>query len=559
VAVVAFALVVNFLLGKIGGVWAIEESHLVQVPVLSEGTSFAGLFVFPNWEAFSNPAVYLAGLSVAFVASLETLLNLEAVDKLDPLQRTSPPNRELVAQGVGNLLGGLLGALPVTCVIIRSSVNASAGARSRVSTVAHGVLIAGCVFLIPGFLNQIPLSALGAILLVTGLKLASPAVFRQMWEEGRAQFVPFSVTVLGILFTDLMVGILLGLGTSIGFLLHSNLRRPLRRILEKHPSGEILRIELSHQVSFLSKATLEKNLREVPRGGHVLLDARNADYIDADILDFIHDFQSTIAPAHGVQVSMLGFREMCPALRDRLEFAEYSSKELQSRIKPHEVIDILKAGNDRFRNGQRIYRDLGRQMEKTAAGQFPMAIVLSCIDSRAPAELLFDVGLGDIFCVRVAGNVAKDKVIGSVEYACGCAGAKLVVVMGHSLCGAVGAAVKLFNSAESIEAATGCNNLSTLLGEIQLSIDQPPPAPTLLGARAAFTDHVSRRNVLHTLGVLREKSALLCRLEKEGTIAMVGAFYDIETGVVTFMNSEERALVYKANPSAPALRIEETA
>lgn len=547
--VVVLSIVANHLLRELGGIWLIEESHLVQVPKLAENESLASLLTFPKWESFQSPAVYVAGITIALVASLETLLNLEAVDKLDPRQRTSPPNRELIAQGVGNFLGGLVGALPVTSVIVRSSVNVNAGAQSRLSAIVHGVLMTGSVLLIPDLLNQIPLSALGAILLVTGLKLASPAIFRQMWQEGRSQFVPFLVTVVGILFTDLIVGILLGLAASIGFLLHSNLRRPLRRILEKHPSGDILRIELANQVSFLSKAALEKTLREIPSGGHVLLDARSTDYIDADILDFIHDFQFTIAPAHGVQVSTLGFREMYPELEDRLEFADYSSQEIQRKLLPREVIEILKSGNERFRKGQRINRDFGRQMEKTSAGQYPMAIVVSCIDSRAPAELLFDVGLGDMFCVRVAGNVAKDKVIGSVEYACGCAGAKLVVVMGHSLCGAVGAAINLADSSESIEAATGCDNLGTLLREIQLSMVEPVPAPTLLGKRTQYANQVSRRNVRRTIDVLREKSSLLRRLESEGSIAIVGAFYDIETGLVTFLEADFDGSNHSENPA----------
>lgn len=552
--VVVLAVIANHYLRKIGGIWLIEDSHLVQVPKIANGTSLASLLTAPNWEAFRSPAVYLAGVTIALVASLETLLNLEAVDKLDPRQRTSPPNRELVAQGVGNLVGGLVGALPVTSVIVRSSVNANAGAQTRLSTIVHGLLMTACVLGIPDLLNQIPISALGAILLVTGVKLASPSIFRRMWREGRSQFVPFVVTISGILFTDLLVGILLGLATSIGFLLHSNLQRPMRKILERHPAGDILRIELASHVSFLSKAALEKNLREVPRGTHVLLDARSTDYIDADVLDLIHDFRSTIGPAHGVQVSTLGFREIYPALQDRLEFVDYSSQEVQKQLRPPDVIEILRAGNERFRKGQRINRDFGRQMEKTAGGQFPIAIVVSCIDSRAPAEILFDVGLGDIFCVRVAGNVAKDKVIGSVEYACGCAGAKLVIVMGHSLCGAVGAAINLFNSTESIESATGCDHLGTLLREIQISIEEPPPEPTSLGARALHSSKVSRANVRHTLGVLREKSALLRRLEADGTIAMVGAFYDIETGMVSFMDDQENTRAQPKGEKAVAVQ-----
>ncbi|MEY5009228.1 MAG: hypothetical protein RLZZ253_367 [Verrucomicrobiota bacterium] len=544
--VVVFGIAAQAVLAKCGGFWAIESSHLVQVPKVASGGSVFDLLTAPNWAAFLNPAVYAAGVTIALVASLETLLNLEAVDKLDPEQRVSPPNRELVAQGVGNLLGGLVGALPMTSVIVRSSVNVNSGGKTKLSTVVHGVLMAGSVLLMPDLLNRIPLAALGAILLVTGIKLASPAIFRQMWDAGRSQFVPFAVTVVGILFTDLLVGIALGTATSVGFLLHSNLRRPLRRIVERHVSGEVLRVEFANQVSFLSKAVVERTLREIPRGSHVLLDARNTDHIDPDILDFLHDFQKTVAVAHGVQVSTLGFREMYPALEDRIEYVDYASREVQGALTPQMVLEILKTGNERFRQGQRLNRDLGRQMVETSAGQFPIAVVLSCIDSRAPAELVFDVGLGDIFSVRVAGNVAKDKVVGSVEYACGCAGAKLVVVMGHSMCGAVLAAIDLAGSSTSVEEATGCGNLENLLGEIQCSVDLVGPDSTgmvhsTIGRSADYANVVSRRNVQRTLGVLRERSALLRRLEAEGKIALVGAFYDLQTGRVTFLEpaSEE--------------------
>ena len=252
-------------------------------------------------------------MTIAAVASLETLLNLEAVDKLDPQQRTSPPSRELLAQGIGNVVAGLIGGLPVTSVIVRSSVNINAGGRTKLATIVHGVLLLVSVVFLPAWLNLIPLSCLAAILLVTGVKLASPALVKQMWDEGRYQFVPFAVTVVAIVLTDLLIGVLIGLAVSIGFILSSNVRRPLRRVVEKHLGGEVVHIELANQVSFLNRAALARVLDEVPRGGHVLLDAQNTDYIDPDVLDLIRDFKEQTAPARGVEVSLLGFRSRVSA------------------------------------------------------------------------------------------------------------------------------------------------------------------------------------------------------------------------------------------------------
>ena len=256
-----------------GSTWAIQPSHLVQVPVAKDLGAFMGFMQFPGMEHFSNPLVFKAAVTIALVATLETLLNLEAVEKIDPDQRNAPPNRELVAQGIGNMLAGFIGGLPMTSVIVRSSVNINAGGKTKLSAILHGVLLIICVLLMPQWLNEIPLSALAAILIVTGLKLASPKLFKQLWSEGKRQFLPFIITIVAIVVTDLLVGVLIGLGVSILFILHSNLQRPLRRIVEKHTSGDVLRIELANQVSFFNRAAIEKTLHEVPRGGRVLIDA----------------------------------------------------------------------------------------------------------------------------------------------------------------------------------------------------------------------------------------------------------------------------------------------
>ncbi len=528
--------------------WEITSSHLVQVPVANTVGEFVGFLSLPNFSALANPAVYTAAITIAIVASLETLLNLEAVDKLDPHQRQSPPNRELLSQGIGNVVAGLVGGLPMTSVIVRSSVNINAGARSKISAITHGVLLFGCVLFMPGWLNEIPLAALAAILLMTGLKLASPKLIKQMWTEGKSQFLPFAITVVAIVLTDLLVGILIGLGVSIFFILKSNFHRPLRRVMENHAAGEVLRIELSNQVSFLNRASLERTLYDVPRGGQVLLDARNTDYIDPDILDLIDDYRKTTAAAHGVQLSLVGFRDRYRQLDDEIQYVDYSSREVQSTLTPARVLEILREGNERFLSGNRIARDLGRQVGATSSGQFPMAVVLSCIDSRSPAELIFDLGLGDIFSARVAGNIAKENVLGSMEYSCAVAGAKLVLVMGHTSCGAVNAAVDLLNSNKSACDATGCVNLDSLIGEIQLAIDVntlKKPEQLQPAEKAAYANEVSRRNVLRTIRTIREKSSTLDKLVQEGRIAIVGCMYDIHTGQVSFFQSPDSTVATK--------------
>ena len=550
--VVVLGVAISLALKQAGGTWEIGPSHLVQVPVAQDFNAFLGFLQFPDFSALGNPLVYTTAITIAIVASLETLLNLEAVDKIDPQQRSSPPNRELVAQGIGNITAGLIGGIPMTSVIIRSSVNINAGGRTKLSAIIHGVLLFGCVLMVPGWLNMIPLSALGAILLMTGLKLASPDLVRQMWSEGKNQFLPFAITVLAIVFTDLLVGILIGLGVSIGFILHSNMRRPLRKFMEHHVNGDVLRIELANQVSFFNRATLESTLRNVPRGGHVLIDARSTDYIDVDILDLIHDFQHDTAKARGVNVSLAGFKDKYPKLEDRIEFMDYSSRDVQDSLTPDRVLTIFKEGNQRFRDGKQLQRDIGRLVGATSAGQFPMAVVLSCIDSRTPAELVFDLGLGDIFSVRIAGNIARDKVLGSMEYSCAVAGAKMILVMGHTSCGAVNAAVDLICSSKTAAEATGCVNLDSLITEIQLSVDPGTckrEGEWLPGEKAAYANEVSRRNVLRTMRMIQERSSTLADMVKEGRLAIVGALYDIQMGEVSFFQTTDSSTVPLSIPT----------
>jgi len=522
---------------QLGGAWVIEPSHLVQVPVADSLAGFFGFLQLPDFSQWANPAVYTAAVTLAAVASLETLLNLEAVDKLDPQQRTSPASRELLAQGIGNVTAGLIGGLPITSVIVRSSVNINAGGKTKLAAVIHGVFLLVSVALLPVWLNLIPLSCLAAILVVTGVKLASPALVRQMWSEGRYQFAPFALTVVAIVLTDLLIGVLIGLTVSAGFILYSNMRQPIRRFVEQHLGGDVVHIELANQVSFLNRAALSKVLNEVPRGGDVLLDAQNTDYIDPDVLDLIRDFKEQTGPARGVEVSLVGFRSEYQ-FDDQIQYVDYSTRDLQDALTPQQVLHILKGGHERFRSGRRLTRDLVRQARATAEGQHPLAVVLSCIDSRTPAELIFDLGMGDIFSVRIAGNVTSWKVLASAEYGCAVAGAKLILVMGHTRCGAVTAAVNLIGEVRTAAEATGCQHLDYILKDIQQSID--PATCRAVEARPAaekqsFVDTVARRNVLRVVEQMREQSRTLDGLVREGRIAIVGAMYDVVTGDIEFL------------------------
>jgi carbonic anhydrase/SulP family sulfate permease len=536
--VVLLGIGISQLFQSFGEPWFIEPTHLVRVPMAESFSGFIGFFQRPDFSQWLSPSVYVAAATIAVVASLETLLNLEAVDKLDPQQRSSPPSRELLAQGAGNMVSGLVGGLPITAVVVRGSVNVTAGARTKLAAIVHGALLLICVAFLPGWLNTIPLSCLAAILLVTGFKLISPALVQRMWGEGWPQFIPFSATVVAIVFSDLLIGVLIGLAVALGFILISSVRRPLRWITEKHLRGEVLHIELADQVSFLNRGTLVQALDAVPRGGQVLLDARRTDYIDPDLLSVIRDFRDQTAPARGVELSLLGFRDKYN-LSDQTRYVVHSTRELQEKLSPAQVLQVLKDGHTRFRSGRRLTRNLGRQVSDTSVGQHPLAVVVSCIDSRTPAELIFDLGVGDIFSVRIAGNVTSRKVLGSIEYGCAIAGAKLVLVMGHTRCGAVTAAIDLLGSGETTNLATGCQHLSYIVEEIQQSIDADSSKriqQMTSTERESFVNAVARRHVVRSARKMVQQSHTLSKLEQDGRVVVVSAMYDIVTGDIEFLS-----------------------
>jgi len=271
----------------------IEQSHRVNIPQISDIETLSMVFRTPDFSALLSLDVYITAATLAIVASLETLLSIEAVDKLDPLKRRIPQNAELKAQGVGNFLSGLIGGLPITAVIVRSSANVAAGGKTKLSAILHGLLLLTAVALFPNFMNHIPLAALAAILVSVGYKLTNPALYRRQFSLGQEQFVPFIATVLAIMFSDLLIGIIIGMNVGVFYILKVNYKTPYYFDQSQHEeTGQhVITIQLSEHVSFLNKASLQLTLEHLPENSSVIIDGSKSEDIDYDALEVIRDFK----------------------------------------------------------------------------------------------------------------------------------------------------------------------------------------------------------------------------------------------------------------------------
>lgn len=318
VAVAAGVFYVLFTAGN--ETWGIASVHLVSVPVPEDATSFLAQFSFPNFSAISNPQIWITGFTIALVASLETLLCVEATDKLDPRKRVTPTNRELIAQGTGNVLSGLIGGLPITQVIVRSSANIQSGNRTKMSAIIHGLLLLISVILIPKILNQIPLSVLAAILLIVGYKLAKPALFKSMYQKGWKQFVPFAVTVLGIIFTDLLIGIGMGLAVGIVVILIKSFQNShFLHIEDKSDGKHRIKMTLAEEVTFFNKGAILNELDSLPRDTFLELDVRGTTYLDNDIIEILEDF-SEKAKNRNIDIKLISERGIVENPESFIEF-----------------------------------------------------------------------------------------------------------------------------------------------------------------------------------------------------------------------------------------------
>ncbi len=508
-----------------GPEWALGSKHLVDVPVSKSFKEFSGFFVSPDFSKIMLPEVWIVGLTIAVVASLETLLNIEAVDKLDRHSRNTPQSRELIAQGIGNITAGLLGGIPVTSVVVRGSINISSGAETKKSTIIHGILILGVVALFPFILNLIPLSALAAVLIMTGYKLAKPKLFVDAFQAGWGQFLPFLVTVIAILGTDLLIGISIGLGLGIIFVLRNDIKSALKINSEKHYNEEVERLVLPQVASFINKAKMREILNGVPANSKIIIDASYTKYIDGDILEVIRNFKTIMAPEKKISLSLIGFKNKY-GLNDEIRHAHVMTKELQELLTPKEVLGVLMEGNKRFVTGSKIDKNISDQMNVTSTdGQHPLAVILSCIDSRTTTELIFDLGMGDVFSIRIAGNVVNEDIIASMEFACKIAGAKLIVVLGHSECGAIKGACDNLDM----------GNLGKLFSKIKPAIEaEYATRQDRNSGNALYVKNVTRLNVHHNIFHIAENSSVLGEMIAKGEVGIIGGIYDIKTGEVKF-------------------------
>jgi len=305
---------------------AIAESHLVSVPIPDSFDSFIGQFRFPNFGAITNPEVWIVAFTIALVASLETLLCVEASDKIDPDKNVTPTNRELLAQGTGNIVSGLIGGLPITQVIVRSSANIQSGGKTKMSTIFHGFLLLISVVLIPGLLNKIPLSVLAAILLLVGYKLAKPSLFKKMYDLGWKQSVPFFVTVAGIVFTDLLVGISLGLLVGIVVILLKNYQNSHFLHIEDESNGKsVIKMTLAEEVTFFNKGAILKELDNLPKGSYLEFDVTKTRYLDYDIIEILEDFAFK-AKERNIDIKLISKRGIVENPESFIEFFKLRPK-----------------------------------------------------------------------------------------------------------------------------------------------------------------------------------------------------------------------------------------
>jgi MFS superfamily sulfate permease-like transporter len=272
-----------------GSPWAVPISAMVALPVPTQFSDLAAYVAMPDWSALANPTVYKVAVTVAIVASLESLLSLEATDRMDPLKRTSSADRELLAQGAGNMLSGLIGGLPMTGVIVRSAANVDAGARTWRASFVHGVLLVGAVASVPMLLNHIPLAALAAVLIHTGFKLAHPSQLADAKRRGMKYAVPFLTTIAAILASDLLIGIASGVMVSLVFVVVDSSRNAFsfeRQTIEEHQ--QIL-LTLAEEVTFLNKARISSVLHSLPPGATVTVDATRSKHLDHDVIELLHE------------------------------------------------------------------------------------------------------------------------------------------------------------------------------------------------------------------------------------------------------------------------------
>lgn len=543
ILVVIFGTLINEWFLYENSIFAQHGALLVNLPTYDSLDTFWQALAKPNWDALNQPKVYLFALLIASVTSLETLLNVTATERLDPRHQRIDKDKELIAQGFGNIMAGLLGGIPVSSAVVRSSVNIQSQAKTKVATIFHGILLLLTFFLIPKVLNRIPLCILASILIYTGYRLTKPSIYQYIYKQGPSRFIPFIITVVAIISFNLLIGIILGLLANLFYILKTNSTARIDIIAENYPTGTTHRLLLPQQTTFLNKASIVAELDAIPDESQLIIDARYAQYIDKEIIEYINEFKNEQAPIRQISLNLIGFKEHYD-IHDHINFINVTTYDTQSQLSPLDVLDILKQGNERFIHDQGIHRSNMMDIHHTAATQHPLAIVLGCIDSRVPVETVFDMTMGDLFCVRVAGNVVNDDVLASIEYACHVVGAKLIVVLGHTRCGAIQAAC------DQVEQG----HITQLLAKITPSIRLEEDLNKIKQQQNYnFIDQVTHTNIAHSMLDIFDRSHILKTMLKDGKIGIIGAMYDVSTGMVHFSEYAEQIQAFDDSNSKALL------
>ena len=486
---------------------ALRAVHRVQIPA-----EWFRVHPGPDWTALSNPQLYWVALTLALVASLEALVALEVIDRLDPQHRVAPPNRELWAQGIGNLTCGLLGGLPVTSVVARGSVNVSSGTRSKAAAIGQGFLLGFTLLWFRPQLNELPLSSLAAVLIVVGAFLIQPRVIRELFQQGLSQSIPFAVTVAGILAGDLMVGILAGIATSFFFVVGS-LFRARGFVAERH--GKTVEIQLGPEVTFFHRGALLKVLQSLGRGDQVHIDGSHTHRISYDVLEAIEEFRKG-APFRGIRVVVGGLSGIVSHSKEHIQQLD---EEYQQLIQ-----------NNKEWVAERLQED-PQYFQQMSQGQAPTFLFIGCSDSRVPAEAITKTDPGKLFVHRNIANIVSHSdvnLMSVLQYSVEVLKVPHIIVCGHYGCGGVRAALS-----------------NTSLGLIDQWII--PIKTTFELNKAELTaiedDRLRERRAieLHVIAQVNNllKTSILQRsLKHYGRPKVHGWVYDLETGLINDLGVE---------------------
>ncbi|TGK07608.1 sulfate permease [Leptospira semungkisensis] len=509
---IAVGISANLFLGDFLPGGGLSQDHLVTLPMFKNPSDFLGQLDFPNFYAWDHAGVWTLALTIALASSLESLLSIEVVDKLDQENRKTPMSRELVAQGFGNMACGLLGGIPITSVVVRGSVNAASGARSKTSAVLHGAWIGISVLLFPKFMNTIPLASLAAILVVTGFKLSKPIIFKMMLQKGYSHFLPFLVTVLTTIFTNVLVGTFCGILASLLFVLYEDHRTAVIRV-ENH--GKFRRIILGENLGFFHKAKIRSVLESQPGGITLEIDGTRTLHLDLDIRELIHEFRNS-AERKGIKVILGGIPNM---ENDVESLKKEMSESYQKLLSNNEtwVKEMTDVDPEFF--------------ARHAEGQTPQVLFIGCSDSRVPVNVITKTNPGEIFVTRNIANVVSVddmSLFSVVQYAIEVLNVKHIVVCGHTGCGGVRAALKG-------QASGLIDNWITHIKDVYLKhreeLDSLPEDKR--------EERMIRLNVAEQVVNLYKTGMIQNALAKYGFPEIHGWVYDIRTGQISEVEYKE--------------------